>query len=93
MNYMPNLLLKMLSNTEKYCKGWLYQAKSESEKIAHWMGRAQKNQLPCSPGITVDTLPEGPKGYHFMQTFSINKWSPLMMSVEVIPNTKTDERE
>ncbi len=84
LDRQPNFMLKILGKTEKYCKSWMYQIKSDSERVTHWMGRAQKHQFPCA--ITVDTPPEGTKGYHFMKTFNFIQWSPLMLSVEVIPN-------
>ena len=96
VRYMPHLLVKQLGNIEKYWRTWLYDKDSIKEQIRKWMERGRKSQLPCAQGMSRVSSPDSPPGldgYHFMGTFSVTEWSPVMMSVETIPLSKREEME
>ena len=48
--------------------------------------------LPCASSITIKEH-NGHQGYHALRTFNSMKWTLLMLSTELIPSTKKEERQ
>ena len=91
MKYLPNMLLSCLRKTESYIKTFMYQDKSKQERVKNWMDRGSKYHFPGAPNITVG-VEEGAMGYNFVNTFRTTEWSPIMLSTEMIPSAKNEER-
>ena len=91
MKYLPNMLLSCLRKTESYIKTFMYQDKSNQSRVKNWMDRGLKYHFPGAPNITVGNH-EGATGYNIVSTFRTTEWSPIMLSTEVIPSAKNEER-
>ena len=44
-------------------------------------------------GVSSPDSPPGLDGYHFMGTYGVTEWSPVMLSMETIPLGKREEKE
>ena len=87
--FWPNMLLGCLRKTEKYIKDFVYRNKSSKDRVATWLERGvAKYHFPGAPHITVDSA----VGYNMVGTFQTTEWSPIMLSTEVIPSAKNEER-
>ena len=69
----------------------MYQDKTKQSRVTNWMDRGLKYHFPGAPNITVGNH-EGATGYNIVSTFRTTEWSPIMLSTEVIPSAKNEER-
>jgi hypothetical protein len=87
--FWPNMLLGCLRKTERYIKDFVYPKKNAKDRVMTWLERGLlKHHFPGAPHITVDHS----AGYNVVGSFRTTEWTPVMLSTEAIPSSKTEER-